>query len=123
MCCGPQSLLRYCPSIMFRKRRRLAPTHGHGPESKPSNRSYMATMEGAPCLARGGGRRGAGIAVPLGTLVFGAPALDRLWVAGRGVVSGGELVTADAAELAAGAAAPGARGARGAPGRGPRPGK
>ena len=52
-----------------------------------------------------GGLAGAGIADPVCTLVFGAPALDRLWVGGRPVVAGGELLTADAASLAAAAAA------------------
>ena len=56
-----------------------------------------------------GGLGGAGIADPLCTLVFGAPALDRLWVGGRLVVSDGELVTADTGALAAGAAAASAR--------------
>ena len=88
----------------------------------------MATMGGARCLGREDelgsleagkladvalwridGLAGAGIADPLCTLVFGAPALDRLWVGGSPVVSGGELVTADAAELAAGAAEASAR--------------
>jgi cytosine/adenosine deaminase-related metal-dependent hydrolase len=84
----------------------------------------MATMGGARCLGRdgelgslepgkladvalwqAGGLAGAGIADPVCTLVFGAPALERLWVHGRPVVTGGELVTADASALAAGAAA------------------
>jgi cytosine/adenosine deaminase-related metal-dependent hydrolase len=88
----------------------------------------MATMGGARCLGREDelgsleagkladvalwrvdGLAGAGIADPLCTLVFGAPALDRLWVGGRPVVTAGELVTADAAGLAAGAAAASAR--------------
>ena len=88
----------------------------------------MATIGGARCLGReeelgslAEGKladvalwrvddlAGAGIADPVCTLVFGAPALDRLWVGGRPVVSGGELVTADPAELAAGAAAASAR--------------
>jgi cytosine/adenosine deaminase-related metal-dependent hydrolase len=88
----------------------------------------MATMGGARCLGREDelgsleagkladvalwrvdGLAGAGIADPLCTLVFGAPALDRLWVGGRPVVTAGELVTADAADLAAGAAAASAR--------------
>jgi len=56
-----------------------------------------------------GGLPGSGIADPLCTLVFGAPALDRLWVHGRPVVSGGQLVNADAGELATGAAAASAR--------------
>ena len=56
-----------------------------------------------------GGLAGAGIADPLCTLVFGAPALDRLWVHGRPVVSDGQLANADAGELAAGAAAASAR--------------
>jgi len=84
----------------------------------------MATMGGARCLGRDGelgslepgkladvalwqtgGLAGAGIADPVCTLVFGAPTLERLWVHGRPVVTGGELVTADASALAAGAAA------------------
>jgi cytosine/adenosine deaminase-related metal-dependent hydrolase len=88
----------------------------------------LATMGGARCLGREdelgslevgkladvalwqvGGLAGAGIADPLCTLVFGAPALDRLWVHGRPVVSDGQLVNADAGELAAGAAAASAR--------------
>jgi cytosine/adenosine deaminase-related metal-dependent hydrolase len=83
---------------------------------------HMATAGGAACLGRAdeigsleagkladvalwnvGGLAGAGIADPLCTLVFGAPALDRLYVGGAPVVSGGELVTADAGELAAAA--------------------
>jgi cytosine/adenosine deaminase-related metal-dependent hydrolase len=83
----------------------------------------LATMGGARCLGRQdelgsleagkladvalwdvGGLGGAGIADPLCTLVFGAPVLDRLFVGGRPVVSGGTLLTADAGELAAGAA-------------------
>jgi len=88
----------------------------------------LATMGGARCLGRTdelgsleagkladvalwqtGGLAGAGIADPVCTLVFGAPSLDRLWVGGRPVVSGGELITADPDELAAGAAAASAR--------------
>ena len=88
----------------------------------------LATMGGARCLGREDelgsleagkladvalwrvdGLAGAGIADPLCTLVFGAPALDRLWVGGRPVVTAGELVTADAADLAVGAAAASAR--------------
>ena len=88
----------------------------------------LATMGGARCLGRThelgsleagkladvalwqtGGLAGAGIANPVCTLVFGAPSLDRLWVGGRPVVSGGELMTADPDELAAGAAAASAR--------------
>jgi cytosine/adenosine deaminase-related metal-dependent hydrolase len=84
----------------------------------------LATIGGARCLGREDelgsleagkladvalwqvdGLAGAGIADPLCTLVFGAPALDRLWVGGSPVVTAGELVTADASELAAGAAA------------------
>jgi len=37
------------------------------------------------------------------TLVFGAPALEHLFVGGQQVVAGGELLTADPAELAAAA--------------------
>jgi len=83
----------------------------------------MATMGGARCLGRDSelgsleagkladlavwrvsGLPGAGIEDPLCTLVFGAPALEHLFVGGRQVVAGGELCTADAAELAAAAA-------------------
>ncbi len=88
----------------------------------------LATMGGARCLGRDdelgsleagkladvalwqtGGLAGAGIADPVCTLVFGAPALERLWVAGRPVVTGGELLTADTAGLASAAAAASAR--------------
>jgi cytosine/adenosine deaminase-related metal-dependent hydrolase len=84
----------------------------------------LATMGGARCLGRDGelgsleqgkladvalwqtgGLAGAGLADPVCTLVFGAPTLERLWVHGRPVVTGGELLTADAGQLAAGAAA------------------
>ncbi len=88
----------------------------------------LATMGGARCLGRDGdlgsleagkladvalwqtgGLAGAGIADPVCTLVFGAPALERLWVGGRQVVTGGELLTADTTSLAAAAAAASAR--------------
>jgi cytosine/adenosine deaminase-related metal-dependent hydrolase len=84
----------------------------------------MATMGGAGCLGRAGelgsiqiGKladlavwrvddlAGAGIEDPVVALVFGAPALDSLYVGGRTVVADGTLVTADAAALTAGAAA------------------
>jgi cytosine/adenosine deaminase-related metal-dependent hydrolase len=100
----------------------------------------LATMGGARCLGRDGelgsleagkladvalwrtgGLAGAGIADPVCMLVFGAPALDRLWVGGRPVVTGGELVTADAASLAAAAAAASARIGGQAAARGPGP--
>jgi hypothetical protein len=48
---------------------------------------------------------GAGIEDPVCTLVLGAPALEALYVGGRAVVAGGELLTADVTALAAGAAA------------------
>jgi cytosine/adenosine deaminase-related metal-dependent hydrolase len=83
----------------------------------------MATMGGARCLGRDGelgsleaGKLadlavwrvdhlpGAGIEDPLCTLVFGAPALEHLFVGGRQVVAGGELRSADTTELAATAA-------------------
>ena len=103
----------------------LAARFRNGPLSLSVRESLrLATMGGARCLGREaelgsleagkladvalwqvGGLAGAGIADPLCTLVFGAPALDRLWVHGRPVVSGGRLVNADAGELAAGAAA------------------
>jgi cytosine/adenosine deaminase-related metal-dependent hydrolase len=83
----------------------------------------MATMGGARCLGRDaelgslepgkaadlavwrtGQFPGAGIADPVTTLVFGAPALEHLFVGGRQVVADGELRTADPADLAAAAA-------------------
>jgi cytosine/adenosine deaminase-related metal-dependent hydrolase len=83
----------------------------------------LATMGGARCLGRAdeigslepgkladvalwqvGGLAGAGIADPVAALVLGAPALERLFVGGRAVVTGGSLVTADADALAAAAA-------------------
>jgi cytosine/adenosine deaminase-related metal-dependent hydrolase len=54
-------------------------------------------------LWRVDGIAGDGIADPVATLVFGAPALERLWVGGRPLVAEGQLVTADAAALGAGA--------------------
>jgi cytosine/adenosine deaminase-related metal-dependent hydrolase len=84
---------------------------------------HMATMGGARCLGRQAelgslepGKvadlavwridqlPGAGIADPVTTLVFGAPALEHLFVGGQPVVTSGELRTADAAGLAAAAA-------------------
>jgi 8-oxoguanine deaminase len=83
----------------------------------------MATMGGARCLGRADelgslepgkvadlavwrvdGLPGAGIEDPVCTLVFGAPALEHLFVGGRQVVAGGELSTADAGALAQAAA-------------------
>jgi cytosine/adenosine deaminase-related metal-dependent hydrolase len=83
----------------------------------------MATMGGARCLGRDrelgsiepgkladlalwrvDGLAGAGIEDPVGTLVFGAPALEHLLVGGHQIVAGGELRTADAGTLAAAAA-------------------
>src|SRR5258705_9148252 len=80
----------------------------------------MATMGGARCLGRDAelgslepGKAadlavwridhlpGAGIADPVTTLVFGAPALEHLFVGGQQVVAGGELRTAHQAQLAA----------------------
>ena len=107
----------------------LAARYLNGPLSLSVRESLrLATMGGARCLGREdelgslaagkladvalwqvGGLAGAGLADPLCTLVFGAPALDRLWVHGRPVVSGGRLVNADAGQLAAGAAAASAR--------------
>jgi cytosine/adenosine deaminase-related metal-dependent hydrolase len=84
----------------------------------------MATLDGARCLGRDAelgsletgkladvalwrvdGLAGAGIDDPVGTLVFGAPRLEALYVGGCAVVSGGALLTADEDELAAAAAA------------------
>jgi len=83
----------------------------------------LATMGGARCLGRDDelgslepgkladialwrvdGLAGAGVADPVCTLVLGAPSLERLWVHGRPVVADGELLTADARQLAAEAA-------------------
>jgi cytosine/adenosine deaminase-related metal-dependent hydrolase len=83
----------------------------------------MATMGGARCLGRDRelgslevGKLadlaawrvdhlpGAGIADPVCTLVFGAPALEHLFVGGHQVVAHAELQTADTAQLAAAAA-------------------
>jgi cytosine/adenosine deaminase-related metal-dependent hydrolase len=88
----------------------------------------LATMGGARCLGRAGeigslepGKladialwqvsdlAGAGIADPVAALVLGAPALERLFVGGQPVVTGGQLVTADAGALAAAAARASAR--------------
>ena len=107
----------------------LAARFRGGPLALSARQSLrMATMGGARCLGRTdelgslepgkladvalwqvGGLAGAGIADPVTTLVFGAPALDRLWVGGQPVVSQGALVTADPDELAAGQAAASAR--------------
>jgi cytosine/adenosine deaminase-related metal-dependent hydrolase len=101
----------------------LAARYRDGPLALSARQAlHLATMGGAACLGRAdeigsleagkladvalwdvGGLPGAGIADPLSTLVFGAPALDRLFVGGRPVVSGGQLVTADAGELASAA--------------------
>jgi cytosine/adenosine deaminase-related metal-dependent hydrolase len=56
-------------------------------------------------LWRVDGLAGDGIADPVCTLVFGAPALDSLFVGGHRVVEGGELLTADSAALGRGAKA------------------
>jgi cytosine/adenosine deaminase-related metal-dependent hydrolase len=83
----------------------------------------MATVGGARCLGRErelgsievgkladlavwrlDDLAGAGIDDPVATLVLGAPPLEHLLVAGRFVVAGGELRTADHGELAAAAA-------------------
>jgi cytosine/adenosine deaminase-related metal-dependent hydrolase len=111
----------------------LAARFRGGPLALSARQSlHLATMGGARCLGcadefgsleagkladvalwRVGGLAGAGIADPVCTLVFGAPALDRLWVGGQPVVRDGELVTADPDELAAGQAAASARIRRG----------
>jgi hypothetical protein len=52
-------------------------------------------------LWRVDGIAGAGIEDPVCTLVFGAPALERLFVGGRPIVAGGALQTADVEQLAA----------------------
>jgi cytosine/adenosine deaminase-related metal-dependent hydrolase len=79
----------------------------------------LATIGGARCLGRAGeigslepgkladlalwrldGLAGAGIEDPVCTLVFGSPALDRLFVGGREIVAAGNLLTADQDVLA-----------------------
>jgi cytosine/adenosine deaminase-related metal-dependent hydrolase len=107
----------------------LAARFRGGPLALSARQSlHLATMGGARCLGRTeelgtlepgkladvalwqvGGLPGAGIADPVTTLVFGAPALERLWVGGQPVVSQEALVTADPDELAAGQAAASAR--------------
>jgi cytosine/adenosine deaminase-related metal-dependent hydrolase len=98
----------------------LAARYAGGPEALTARDCLrMATMGGARCLGRDDelgslepgkladlavwrvtGLPGAGIEDPLTTLVFGAPALEHLFVGGRQVVAGGQLATADADALA-----------------------
>ncbi len=102
----------------------LAARYAGGPQALTARDCLrMATMGGARCLGREtelgslepgkladlavwrvDGLPGAGIEDPVCTLVFGAPALEHLFVNGRQVVTGGELSTADAGALAAAAA-------------------
>ena len=102
----------------------LAARYAGGPQALSARESLrMATMGGARCLGRDAelgslepGKvadlavwrvdqlPGAGIADPVTMLVFGAPALEHLFVGGRQVVADGELRTADPAELATAAA-------------------
>ena len=102
----------------------LAARYAGGPQALSARESLrMATMGGARCLGRDAelgslepGKvadlavwrvdqlPGAGIADPVTMLVFGAPALEHLFVGGRQVVADGGLRTADPAELAAAAA-------------------
>ncbi len=102
----------------------LAARMSGGPQALTAREALtMATLGGARCLGREaelgsievgkladlavwrtGELAGAGIADPVCALVFGAPSLDALYVAGRRVVEDGVLVTADAAALAAAAA-------------------
>lgn len=92
----------------------------HGPLALTARDSLsMATIGGARCLGRQDelgsievgkladlalwrvdSLAGAGIDDPVTTLVFGAPALERLLVNGRTVVADGHLVTADEPTLA-----------------------
>ena len=98
----------------------LAARYAGGPRALTARDCLrMATMGGARCLGRADelgslepgkvadlavwrvdGLPGAGIGDPLITLVFGAPALQHLFVGGRQVVAGGQLTTADAGALA-----------------------
>ncbi|HEY9241199.1 MAG TPA: 8-oxoguanine deaminase [Streptosporangiaceae bacterium] len=102
----------------------LAARYAGGPQALTARDCLrMATMGGASCLGRADelgslepgkvadvavwrvdGLPGAGIEDPVCTLVFGAPALEHLFVGGRPVVTGGELSTADAGALAEAAA-------------------
>lgn len=102
----------------------LAARYAGGPHALTARDCLrMATMGGASCLGRADelgslepgkvadvavwrvdGLPGAGIEDPVCTLVFGAPALEHLFVGGRPVVTGGELNTADAGALAEAAA-------------------
>jgi len=95
-----------------------------GPDALTARQALsMATMGGARCIGREqelgslevgkladvavwrvDALAGAGIEDPVATLVLGAPALEHLYVGGRPVVTGGELVTADTAQLAKDAA-------------------
>jgi cytosine/adenosine deaminase-related metal-dependent hydrolase len=95
-----------------------------GPTALSARESLrMGTIGGARCLGREAeigslepgkladlalwrvdGLAGGGMADPVATLVFGAPALERLWVGGAPVVEAGHLVGADEEALGAGAA-------------------
>jgi cytosine/adenosine deaminase-related metal-dependent hydrolase len=94
-----------------------------GPTALSARQSLsLGTIGGARCLGREAeigslepgkladlalwrvdGLAGDGILDPVATLVFGAPALERLWVGGEPVVADGQLTGADAATLGAGA--------------------
>jgi cytosine/adenosine deaminase-related metal-dependent hydrolase len=94
-----------------------------GPTALSARESLrLGTIGGARCLGREAelgslepgkladlalwrvdGLAGDGIADPVATLVFGAPALERLWVGGEPVVADGHLVGADADALGAAA--------------------
>ena len=102
----------------------LAARYAGGPQALTARDCLrMATMGGARCLGRAGelgslepgkladlavwrvdGLPGTGIEDPVCTLVFGAPALEHLFVGGHQVVAGGELGTADTGALAGAAA-------------------
>ncbi len=102
----------------------LAARYRGGPLALSARESLrMATMGGARCIGRQDelgsiepGKladlvvwriddlAGSGITDPVAALVFGAPALEHVFVGGRQIVAGGELGTADVGELAAGAA-------------------
>jgi cytosine/adenosine deaminase-related metal-dependent hydrolase len=114
----------------------LAARYAGGPQALTARDCLrMATAGGARCLGRADelgslepgkladlavwrvdGLPGAGIEDPVCTLVFGAPALEHLFVGGHQVVTGGELSTADTGALAGAAAKASAAIA----GRGPR---
>src|ERR1035437_2827894 len=50
MCCGPQSISKFSPSITFGKRRRWARTHDPGLDLKRSNWSFLRSVRPYPAI-------------------------------------------------------------------------